>query len=60
MKEYKVIVDFYQGRTSKLLYNAMFLIVEESEERAKAWVTNYLRAEDFHNFKVISVEELKK
>ena len=60
MKEYKVIVNFYQGTSEKVLYNGLYLIVEESEERVKAWVTNYLRAEDFHNFKVISVEELKK
>ena len=31
---------------------------QESEEKAKAWVTNFLRLQNFYNFKIVSVEEV--
>jgi len=58
MKEYKVIVNFYQGTSEKVLYNGLYLIVEESKERAEAWTQNFLRLQNFYNFKVVSVEEV--
>ena len=60
MKGYKVLVEFYQGDSGKALYNGLYLIVEESEERAEAWVQNFLRLQNFFNFKVVSVEEVPK
>ena len=60
MKEYKVLVNFYQGESDKVLYNGLYLILEESEERAKAWVQNFLRLQNFYNFEVVSVEEVPK
>ena len=59
MKEYRVLVEFYQGESEKALYNGLYLIVEESEKRAKVWVQNFLRLQNFFNFKVVSVEEVR-
>lgn len=60
MKEYRVIVDFCQGVTQKKLYEGRYLIVEESAERATAFVQNFLRMQNFWNFKIASVEEVPK
>ena len=59
MKEYRVVVDFCQGVSMKKLYEGRYLILEESEEKAKAWVTNFLRLQNFYNFKIVSVEEVQ-
>ena len=59
MKEFKVLVHFYQGGTEKVLYECLYLIMEESKEKAGAYVNNFLVMQNFYNFEIVSTEEVK-
>lgn len=59
MKAFNVVAVFYQGDKGKALYESKWLIMEETKEKAKAYVHNFLTMQNFFNFSIKEVIEIK-